>query len=118
MNAEIKKIFGESIMVDGTEVPVAHLKYKGNSRTYVIWGIISEKGELYADDEPVASSVLVDVDVYSDGNYIKTITEIKKLMKNNDWMWVEDSQEMFDEDTGLYHKTLTFTKEGEIKWQE
>ena len=32
-------------------------------------------------------------------------------MKNNNWLWVEDSAEMYEEDTGLYHKTMTFEKE-------
>lgn len=118
MNAELKKIFGEEIVVDGIAVPVAHIRYKGNSKTFVTWVITDDKGELYADDEPVESSVAVDVDVFSDGNYTKLITAIKKLMKNNEWMWVEDSTEMLDEDTGLYHKTISFNKEGDLQWQE
>ena len=32
-------------------------------------------------------------------------------MKKNEWLWVEDSEEMYEEDTGLYHKTITFEKE-------
>lgn len=115
MNAEIKRIFGEAIMVDGISVPVAHLRYKGSESTFVTWQITGEKAELYADDEPIACSVTLDVDVFSNGNYTKVITEIKKLMKNNDWQWVEDSPPMYEEDTGLYHKTLSFYKEeGEI----
>ena len=115
MNAELKQIFGDAIMVDGISVPVAHMRYKGGERTYVTWAITGEKAVLYANDEPIACSVGLDVDVFSDGNYTKVITEIKKLMKNNDWQWVEDSPPMYEEDTGLYHKTLTFYKEeGEI----
>ena len=37
--------------------------------------------------------------------------EIKKIMKQNNWLWVEDSTEMYEEDTELYHRTLTFEKE-------
>ena len=114
MNAELKKIFGDAIMVDGVPVPVANIRYKGDSRTYVTWALTGEKAELYANDELIACSVGLDVDVFSDGNYTKLITEIKKLMKNNEWIWVEDSPPMYEEDTGLYHKTLTFNKEGEI----
>ena len=118
MNAELKKIFGDAIVVDGISVPVAHMRYKGESRTFVTWVITNDRCELYADDEPIASVVSVDVDVFSDSNYTKLITEIKKLMKNNDWLWVEDSMPMYEEDTMLYHKTISFNKEGEIKWQE
>ena len=44
--------------------------------------------------------------------------EIKKTMKNNDWVWVEDSEEMYEEDTKLYHKTYSFEKERNLEWQE
>ena len=32
-------------------------------------------------------------------------------MKNNEWLWLEDSPEMYEDDTELYHKTITFEKE-------
>ena len=113
MNEELKQIFGDSIAVKGETIPCAQLRYKGKSRKYVVWNIIGNSGELYADDELLYSAVTVDVNVYSESNYVDVITEIKKIMKEHEWIWVEDSAEMFEEDTELYHKTLTFTKEGE-----
>lgn len=113
MNKELKQIFGDALAVNGKTVPVAHLRYRGGEKTFVVWGITSERGELYADDTLVGSAVSVDVDVYSDGNYVEVVTEIKRLMFNADWIWVEDSAEMYEEETALYHKTLTFEKEGE-----
>lgn len=113
MEKELKKIFGDAIIVGGASVPTAHLRYKGKSKTYVVWSIQNVSGALYADDEMQYCSVTVDVDVYSEGNYVDVITEIKKIMKNNEWIWVEDSPEMYEDDTELYHKTLTFAKEGE-----
>lgn len=114
MNEELKSIFGDAIAVGGVSVPTAHLRYRGASRVFVTWHIIDESCELYADDEPLYSAVSVDVNVFSEGNYGGVVTEIKKLMKNNGWIWVEDSAEMFEEDTQLYHKTITFAKEGVI----
>ena len=111
MNEEIKTILGDGITVKETVIPVAHLRYKGKSRTFVVWAILSETPELSADDEPLYSVVSVDVHIYSDGNYTNVITEIKRLMKDNDWLWVEDSSEMYEEDTELYHRTITFEKE-------
>ncbi len=112
MTKELKQIFGDAIEVKGASVPCAHLRYNGKARTYVVWTIIGNSGEIYADDELLYSAVTVDVDVFSEGNYVDVITEIKKIMKDNEWIWVEDSAEMFEEDTGLYHKTITFAKEG------
>jgi len=36
-------------------------------------------------------------------------------MKANDWVWVEDSVEMFENDTQLFHRTTTFEKERNIE---
>ena len=111
MNKELKTIFGDGIIVDGAAFPMAHLRYKGKSKRFGTWTIIAEKPIVSGDDEPIYSVVSVDVDVYHDGNYLDAITEIKKIMKQNGWVWVEDSIEMYEDDTGLYHKTITFEKE-------
>ena len=111
MNSEIKNILGEEITIKSKCVPVAHLRYKGNSKTFVVWTMLGERPVLSGDDEPLFSVASVDIDVYSNGNYTELITEIKKMMKENGWLWVEDSPEMYEDDTGLYHRTITFEKE-------
>lgn len=110
MNEEIKSILTD-ISVKGASVPVAHLRYKGSSKTFVVWSMLSERPSLSGDDEPIFSVASVDIDVYSNGNYMELITEIKRVMKENGWLWVEDSLEMYEDDTGLYHRTITFEKE-------
>lgn len=111
MNEELKLIFGEKLNIGGKKIPVAHLRYKGNSKTFVTWTITGEAPALSANDEDLCSICSVDVDVFSDSNYLDIEKEIKQKMKNNDWVWVEDSEEMYEEDTGLYHKTCSFEKE-------
>lgn len=112
MNEELKLIFGESITVKDEEIPVAHLKYRGNSKKYVTWTITGEEPALFANDEDLCSICSVDVDIYSEGNYLDIIKAIKQKMKNNEWVWTGDSAEMYEEDTKLYHKTCSFEKEG------
>ena len=111
MNSEVKIILGEEIIIKNKAVPVAHLRYKGSSKTFVVWSMLGEKPMLSGDDEPLFSVVSVDIHIYSNGNYRELITEIKRMMKENGWLWVEDSPEMYEEDTGLYHRTITFEKE-------
>ena len=111
MNEELKRIFGNAITVNGKQIPTAHLRYRGDSKTFVTWTILSERPVLSADDGQVYSVGEVDVDIYSDGNYMDIVSEVKKLMEDNDWLWTEDSPEMYEEDTGLYHRTSTFEKE-------
>ena len=111
MNEEIKLILGESITVKGEKIPVAHLRYKGDSRKFVTWTITGEDPALSANDEVLCSICTLDVDIFSEGNYLDIVKEIKQKMKNNDWVWVGDSAEMYEEDTKLYHKTCSFEKE-------
>jgi hypothetical protein len=111
MNEELKSILGENLNIGSGKIPVAHLRYKGSSKKFVIWTITGETPALSANDEDLCSVCSVDLDIYSDGNYLDIEKEIKKIMKNNDWVWVEDSEEMYEEDTGLYHKTCSFEKE-------
>lgn len=118
MNEELKTIFGTSITVGTDSIPTAHIKYLGNSKTYVVWTIIGGEPGLVGNDECLYSICSVDVDIYSDGNYLDIEKEVKKLMKNNEWVWTEDSSEMFEEDTEQYHKTCTFEKERNNIWQE
>ena len=111
MNEELKIIFGEAITVGGRKIPTAHIKYKGKETTYVVWTIIGNAPALSGDDEQLYGITTVDVDIYSKGNYLKVLTEVKRLMNTNEWIWKEDSPEMFEDDTGLYHITATFEKE-------
>lgn len=110
MNKELKSIF-KNFKVKDKSIPVEHLRYKGKSKTFVTWILLSERPSFIADDEPLYSITEVDIDVFSDGNYLDIVDEVKKLMKNNNWLWVEDSPEMYEEDTELYHRTITFEKE-------
>ena len=111
MNEELKLILGENLIIADREIPVAHLRYMGKEKTFVTWTITSEAPALTANDEDLCSICSVDVDIFSDGNYLDIVKEIKRIMKNNDWVWVEDSTEMYEEDTKLYHKTCSFEKE-------
>lgn len=107
MEAELKKILK-------LDVPVAHLKYKGKEKTYVVWSIIDEQPISASEDEIDYSEVIVDIDIYSEGNHLKLMSSIKKIMKENEWIWDGDSSEMYEEDTKLYHRTCTFKKERKV----
>lgn len=107
MESELKKILK-------LKVPVAHLKYSGKEKTYVVWTIIDEQPTFSSDDEIQYSKITTDIDIYSESNYLSLMSSIKKIMKENEWIWDGDSIEMYEEDTGLYHRTCTFVKEREI----
>lgn len=111
MNKEVKTILGNNITIKGEIIPIAHLRYKGDSKRFITWTLLGEVPSLSADDEPLFSVCSIDIDIFSDGNYLDMIKEVKKKMKDSDWVWTGDSAEMYEEDTGLYHKTCSFEKE-------
>lgn len=111
MNEELKALFGDSINVNGEVIPIAHLIYEGKSKKFITWTILEETPMFSANDEQMYGLGSVDIDVFGDGNILDMIKEVKKLMKNNEWVWTGDSPEMYETDTGLYHRTCTFEKE-------
>ncbi len=111
MNEELKTLLGDGITVNGEIVPIAHLRYKGKSKQFITWAVLGETPILSANDEQLLSVGSVDIDVFSDGNYLDIVRAIKNLMKNNEWVWIGDSPEMYEDDTELYHLTSTFEKE-------
>ena len=50
-------------------------------------------------------------DIYSDGNYLAIQDEVERIMEDNEFIRVGCSPDMYEEDTGLYHKTIEFEKE-------
>ena len=111
MNEEIKTIFTTPLVIDGKTIPVAHLRYRGNSNKFVTWSMLQEVPFFSANDELLYTKCSVDFDVYSDGDYNAISDQIKNRLKINGWTWIEDSVEMFEEDTNLFHRTITFEKE-------
>ena len=111
MNEELKATLGNGITVKGEFIPIAHLRYEGKSKKYITWTLLNEEPSLSANDEPLFSICPVDIDIFSDSNYLDMVKEVKKLMKNTEWVWTGDSPEMYETDTGLYHKTCSFEKE-------
>ena len=113
MNNEILTIF-ENFAVNGVKIPVKWLKYKGDG-DYIVFSGLGENPEHSADDDSEYSVPPYDFDIYTKGNYTNILKEVKSRLKTNGWTWVEDSPDMYEEDTGYYHKTTTFKKEKYLK---
>ena len=114
MNEVIENIF-KDFKVDGKNIPVAFLRYNGKSTTYVTYQEMPADNSFSGDDELLGYVTYYDFDIYSKGNYLKVMESVKQLMKDNGWRWQPSlsSQDMFEDDTGYYHKTLNFAIERE-----
>ena len=62
------------------------------------------------DDELLGYADYYDFDIYSKGDYTNIVKSVKALLKANDFVWQPSrtSPDMYETDTGYYHKTLCF----------
>ena len=109
MNELIQKIF-KDFSVDGVKIPVKYLRYQGHDEPYVIYQQVDANNSLSGDDDLISYVDYYDFDIYSKENYSKIISELKKKLKENGFVWQPSlsSPDMYEDDTGYYHKTLNF----------
>jgi hypothetical protein len=115
MNEEIETIFA-NFKVNNINIPVNFLDYNGNKNTYIVY-METDKDNSYSGDNEILGFVdYYDFDIYSKGNYLEVVREVKRLLKENGWTWQpsRDSEDMYETDTGFYHKTLCFAKQVQI----
>ena len=112
MNSLIETIFAD-FKIDNKSIPVSFLMYDGEKETYITYQNIDNDGVLSGDDEIIGYIDYYDFDIYSKSNYFKIVKEVKKIMKENGFMWQPSmsSSDMYESDTGYYHKTLCFAIE-------
>lgn len=109
MNELIESIF-QDFTVDGVSIPVTFLRYQGHGEPYVTYMQEDADKSLSGDDELIGYVDYYDFDVYSKGNFMSLIESVKQILKENGFVWQpsRSSQDMFENDTGYYHKTLNF----------
>lgn len=106
----LKRIF-TNFTLDDEKIPVEYIKYKGKKKTYVTYTFTDDDPKLFGEDKEIGSVISVDIDIYSDGNYLAIQDAIQIIMENNEFIRTGCSPDMYEEDTGLYHKTIEYEKE-------
>lgn len=112
MNEIIQAAFN-GFTVDNVEIPVKYLHYMGHGEPYVTY-TPTNNGEVFSADDQIQNYITYyDFDIYSKGNYYAIAEAIKAIMRANNFSYVpsQDSPEMYETDTGYYHKTLCFAIE-------
>lgn len=115
MNSTIETIF-KNFKVNNVSIPVTFRKYEGHGEPYIIYMEIDKDNSYSGDDEILGYVSYYDFEVYSKGNYLSIVEKVKELMKANGFMWQpsRDSEDMYETDTGYYHKTICFAIEREV----
>ena len=109
MNELIESILG-NLCIDNVPIPVKFMHYDGHDEMYVVYMQQDMDGSLTADDELQGYVAYYDFDVYAKGNYTELVKRVKAILKENGFVWQpsRSSMDMYEADTGYYHKTLNF----------
>ena len=109
MNELIETIF-KNFKVNGKIIPFEFLNYTGKETTYITYQEAYEDNSLSSDNQITNYISYYDIDIYSKNNYLAIVKEVKKIMKANGFMWQpsKTSSDLFEVDTGYYHKSLCF----------
>ena len=109
MNELIETLF-KDFTVDGVSVPVSFLYYEGHGEPYITYMQTDADSSYSGDDELLGYADYYDFDIYSKGDYTNIVKSVKALLKANDFVWKPSrtSPDMYETDTGYYHKTLCF----------
>ena len=109
MNELIESIFA-NFTVGNKAIPVSFLYYEGHGEPYVTYQQVDADNSLSGDDDLIGYVDYYDFDVYAKGNYTQIVESVKENLKENGFVWQpsRSSADMYETDTGYYHKTLNF----------
>ena len=109
MNEQIEQLF-TNFKVNGVKIPVALIYYDGHGEPYVTYKQYDKDNSYSSDDEISGYVTYYDFDVYSKGNFLAIVEAIKSILKQAGWTWQprRDSPDMYEADTGYFHKTICF----------
>lgn len=109
MHELITSLFAD-FTVDGVKIPVKYLYYLGHGEPYIVWMQENADNSLTGDDSLLGYADYYDFDIYSKGNFLAIVEAVKELLTANNFVWQvsRSSADMYETDTGYYHKTLNF----------
>lgn len=87
--------------------PSDYLNYSGTERTYITFFEYDQGAGLEADDEEQSAIHYIQIDIYSPGNFLSVVKNVKRKMKQARFKKNFET-EMYENDTKLYHKVLRF----------
>lgn len=109
MNELIERIL-TNFTVNQVQIPVSYMYYEGHGEPYITYQETGADNALSGDDDLIAYIDFYDFDVYSKSNYTDIIDNLKAILKANGFTWQVSgsSFDMYEVETGYYHKTLSF----------
>lgn len=111
MNEQIESLFAD-FTVNGVSIPVALIYYDGHGEDYVVYRQYDKDDSYSSDDEISGYVTYYDFDVYAKGNFLPIVEALKSKLTKAGWTWQprRDSPDMYEADTGYFHKTICFAR--------
>lgn len=78
-----------------------------NKSLYLEYEIINEYGVDYSEGKEEFTTYIVQVDIFSTGDYAKCEETVKKIMIQNGFNR-DMAADLYEKETGLYHKAMRF----------
>lgn len=94
-------------------VPVSFANYNLTADTYIVFIEYNQASRMNADDEELLTKHFFQVDVFSKGNYLQLVKDVKQRMKEAGFGRMFES-ETYEEEMKMYRKILRFNYEPKI----
>lgn len=90
-------------ILDEMNLPVAEGSYNGTSTEYFIFNMFSEHGVLFADNKIVEDVSELYLHYFTKDKTHSNKTKIKKLLTDNEDVYLLDTETLYEKDTGYTH---------------
>lgn len=110
MNEEIEQIFQGKITVDKKDIPISFMEYTGSSIDYIVYYNDGDKPYHSSEDEVEYSKNELEFNIYTKGNYLNIVKELKKILKSYNYDWIGDDGDLYEADTKYHHFVVSFEK--------
>lgn len=96
------------------DVPVAFANYNQTADTYIVFIEYNQAPRLNADDQEVITKHFFQVDIFSKGNYLQLVEDVKERMKQAGFSRMFES-ETYEEEMKMFRKILRFNYDTKIR---
>lgn len=108
----LNKLIRDTLLPLG--VPVAFANYNQTADTYIVFIEYNQAPRLNADDQEVITKHFFQVDIFSKGNYLQLVEDVKERMKQAGFSRMFES-ETYEEEMKMFRKILRFNYDTKIK---
>lgn len=84
----------------GIPVPVRHLKHIRDAPAFVVFALLSQRGDFYSDDEEEATESVYTVDLFVNGEFAALLKEVKHRLKRTGFTIMGTGPEIWERGAG------------------